>query len=176
MPQSVTRTLRLDGKLNDTISRMASDQKVSVNFLVSSILRKYIEWDRHLNIGMVVIPRTIIEHMPVERDTKSFEELGRKVARDFAVHDFLPPYSGELSVGSVIEAFETASSYGGMFKVDIEEHPESGELRLALRHDEGALWSSYYVGLLDEAFRVIFGKKVTITHTDRLVVARIGTR
>lgn len=103
MPRSVTRTLRVDDELDKVIVKRASKERVSVNFLVNRCLRKFAEWDVPiLELGMVVVPKLLVDRLAEDKDELRFAEFGREVARDF-----LKPstefVTGEFTVASSIE-------------------------------------------------------------------------
>jgi len=174
MPRSVTRTLRIDPELDKAIGRRASNDRVSVNFLVNRCIRRFVEWDAlTAQFGMVTVPRLVLSELAGGKDTDAIERLGRMVARNFL--EPAATYSlGTFDVASAIEMLRRSSTYGGRFSFDVGDGHDSHSHVIVIRHDEGWTWSRYYVGLLDEAFRVILGKDTKITFTDALCVAQLG--
>jgi hypothetical protein len=53
--KTVLRTIRIDKNLDDALDKDAEEHGVSENALVSSILAKYIEWDRYAEKTLAVI-------------------------------------------------------------------------------------------------------------------------
>jgi len=55
--KTVLRTIRIDKDLDDALDKDAEEHNVSENALISSILAKYIEWDRYAEkFGRVSLP------------------------------------------------------------------------------------------------------------------------
>lgn len=53
--KTVLRTIRIDKNLDDALDKDAKEHGVSENALISSILAKYIEWDRYAEKTLAVI-------------------------------------------------------------------------------------------------------------------------
>jgi hypothetical protein len=54
----------------------AKQKKISQNVLVKQILERYIQWDRYSDkIGMVPVPREILESLGAELDGKDIDEI-----------------------------------------------------------------------------------------------------
>ena len=55
--KTVLKTIRMDKDLDDALDKDAEEHGVSENALISSILAKYIEWDRYAEkFGRVSLP------------------------------------------------------------------------------------------------------------------------
>jgi hypothetical protein len=55
--KTILRTIRIDKDLDDTLNKAAKENGVSENALISSILAKYVEWDRYSQkFGFVSLP------------------------------------------------------------------------------------------------------------------------
>lgn len=174
MPRSVTRTLRVDEDLDKAIANRASKERVSVNFLVNRSIRKLIEWDVPiLELGMVVVPKLLLDRLSGDKDEQKFAEYGREVARDF-----LKPATqyviGEFTTASAIEVMRRSSLYSGRFSFDFDEGHDSRKQVLVVRHDQGRPWSSYFAGLLDETFGVLLGMDAKVEYTDSLCIAQLA--
>jgi len=175
LPKSVTRTLRVDEDMDKAIETSAAKQNVSVNFLVNSLLRRYVEWDSPaMSLGYVVVPSLLLDELAKAKDEETLEQLGRKVARDFLIPATVYAL-GETTVASAIEVMRRASLYTGRFGFDLQEGRDSRSHVLIIRHDQGRLWSRYYVGLLDETFRVLLGEAAKTTYTDSLCILQLAT-
>jgi hypothetical protein len=143
---------------------------------VSRCLRRLVEWDAPiLGLGMVVIPKLLLERLSGKVDEATFETWGREMARDFLKPATI--YSlGEFTLGSVVEVLRRTSVYSGRFNFDFGQGSDSRKRVVVLRHDQGRLWSRYYMGLLDETFKVLLGEEMTVAYTDSLCIAQLTTR
>ncbi len=174
MPKSVTRTLRVEEELDRAIAKRASKERVSVNFLVNRSLRKLIEWDAPISeLGLVVVPKLLLDRLTDGKDGQNFEENGRSVARGF-LRPATQYILGEFTVSSSIEILRRSSLYTGRFSFDFDEGHDSRKQVLILRHDQGNLWSRYFFGLLDETFKVQLGEQARIEYTDSLCIVQLN--
>ena len=165
----------MDGELDRAIARAAAKQRVSVNFLVNKCIRRYVEWDGHLSdLGIVTIPRLLLDVLAKGVDAEALERCGREVAREY-----LRPAAtfllGEFTVASAIEVLRRSAVYGGTFSFDIDEGSDSRHRVIVLSHDQGRLWSRYFAGLLEETFKVLLGEETKVTSTDSLCVVHLTT-
>jgi hypothetical protein len=175
VPKSVTRTLRVDEKLDSAIAKRASREGVSVNFLITRGLRKFIEWDLPIReLGLVVVPKLLLDRLSGDKDERKFGEYGREVARDF-LRPAAVYVTGGFSVASAIEVLRRSSRYSGRFNFDFDEGEDSRKLILIVRHEQGRLWSSYFAGLLDETFNALLGKEARVEYTDSLCIVQLAS-
>lgn len=171
--KSVTRTLRLEEDLDRAIVKRASSDRVSVNFLVSTSLRKLVDWDIPVvEFGMVVVPDLLLAKFSSDKDEATFERFGRELTREFT--DPVVTYAiGEFTVASCIEFFRRVALYSGRFKFDFVEGRDSRSYVMIIKHDRGRAWSRYYLGVLDEVFNVLLGQEAKIAYTDSLCICQL---
>ena len=174
VPKSATRTLRVDQDLDRAISERASKQNVSVNSLLNSLLRRYVDWDiPSAQLGYVIAPRLLLDELAKDRDEEKMEQVGRKVAKEFLKVATVYIY-GELTATTAVELMRRASLYSGRFGFDLDEGQDSRSHVIIIRHEQGRMWSRYYLGLLDETFRVLLGEQVRTSYTDSLCVLQFS--
>ena len=69
-------TYRLPEKLVLELETESTQRSISQNVLVKQILEKYVQWDRFSNkIGMIPVPKGILESLGVELDGKDIDEI-----------------------------------------------------------------------------------------------------
>ena len=76
--KEVTRsiTYRLPEKLINELDGEAKQRKISQNVLVKQILERYIQWDRYSEkIGMVPVPKEIVETLGSDLDGRDIDEI-----------------------------------------------------------------------------------------------------
>jgi hypothetical protein len=172
----VTRTLRLEEDLDRAIVKRASNDRVSVNFLVTMSLRKLVEWDIPImDFGMVVVPDLLLARFSGDKDEATFERFGREVAREFT-GPMVTYAIGDFTVASSVEFFRRAALYSGRFKFDFGEGRDSRSYVMIIRHGRGRSWSRYYLGVMDEVFNVLLGQEAKIAHTDSLCICQLRVR
>ncbi|MFB5614968.1 MAG: hypothetical protein ACE5RI_07715, partial [Candidatus Nitrosomaritimum yanchengensis] len=69
-------TYRLPESLINELDSEAKQKKISQNVLVKQILERYIQWDRFSDkIGMVPVPKEILESLGEDLDGKDIDEI-----------------------------------------------------------------------------------------------------
>ncbi|MFB5608272.1 MAG: hypothetical protein ACE5RG_09265, partial [Candidatus Nitrosomaritimum yanchengensis] len=69
-------TYRLPESLINELDSEAKQKKISQNVLVKQILERYIRWDRFSDkIGMVPVPKEILESLGEDLDGKDIDEI-----------------------------------------------------------------------------------------------------
>ena len=68
------RTIRIDKELDDALYSDAKENDINENALISSILVKYIEWDRYAKkIGRVTLPKEVLKTIIDSIDTNKLD-------------------------------------------------------------------------------------------------------
>lgn len=171
MPKSVTRTIRLDEDLDRVIQNRARNENASVNFLMNSIIRKFVEWDIPAEkIGLRSIPEALLSRLIGEKDDEKCNELGRWVARE--VFRPLAEYIfGDLSIHTSVQVFKRISQYAGRLRFD--DTTDSRKHILILGHNQGHSMSKYYGGVMEGVFHDLLGKQLILECTDSLCIAQL---
>ena len=69
-------TYRLPENLINELDSEAKQKKISQNVLVKQILERYIQWDRYSEkIGMIPVPKEIVETLGAELDGRDIDEI-----------------------------------------------------------------------------------------------------
>lgn len=172
MPESVTRTLRIEQDLDRKIQRIAADEKLTVNSLVNKTLLRMVEWDRPgSKVGLVSASSTLLGRLLADKDPADSEDLGRWAARGVYV-PFIEFLFGEVSVASVLLLFTRASRYGQFV---FGQTADSGKHILILKQTFGANWDYYYGGVLKELLHEVCGMQLTTQYAAGLLVAKLET-
>jgi len=171
--KSVTRTLRLDRKLDDAISRRAAYEHISVNFLVNRCLQKYLEWDIPSDeFGMVSVSRDLIRKLFRGLDDERIDHIGRENAREY-FKTVTETLGGEFTEASAIDLIKRVGVHGRRFDFNIEEAHDGLPRRLVIRHDDGLPISKFYAAMADEMFHLL-NKEAKIATTESLCVIVVG--
>ena len=169
--KTVTRTVRMDEGIDDSLQVLAKERGVSVNFLVNRSLRKFVEWDSHgEKFGIVSLPSAFVEHAMSYLTVDQARELGEWVGRNL-VKEFLVFWFKEVSARTLLKGYPRLSAqYGRSF--EYEEHVDGGRWTVVLKHSGGANWSAYYEELLKAVMKEIMHIEATVESTEGQVVAR----
>jgi len=122
--KTVLRTIRIDKDLDDALDKDAEEHGVSENALISSILAKYIEWDRYAEkFGRVSLPsealKAIIEATESDKLRTAAEEFATSVPKDYIMFHYR-----KLDVEACLLHLSFLSRYAGMFKYEIQIEQE----------------------------------------------------
>lgn len=171
MRKSVTRTVRLDDDLDRAIQDQASETRVSVNFLVNRLIRKYVEWDIPAEkFGLGPVASVLLNRLFEDIDEESAGELGRWTA-----HEFTAPFCrylfGELSFDTIVHTFRRASVYGSRYAFDTTS--DSRNRIIVLRHNGGRKVSLFYAGIFKGLFTEALKMEVSVESTHDYCIAQV---
>ena len=147
--KTVLRTIRIDKELDDALYNDAQENDLNENALISSILVKYIEWDRYAKkIGRVTLPKevlkTIIESTDINKLEAAVKEYSASVPKDIIVFSYK-----KFDVESILLHLSLLSKYSGIFKYELQIDHER-QYTVTIHHDFGEKFSY----LLEQAFCV----------------------
>lgn len=169
--KSVTRTIRIEEEFDDFLQDVAGEEGVSVNFLVTKALRKYVQWDVHADrFGMASLPGSLVDRIMGHLTEEQVRELGRWAGQNL-VKEFITFWFKEVSLRALVKDYPRLTAlYGGAF--EYEEHHKGGAWTIVLKHGLGPKWSVYYTELLRGVFRESLRKDVDVQTMENQVVAR----
>lgn len=169
MPSGVTRTIRIDKDLDETLQRIAKDNRVTVNAIVNQSIRKYVDWDRHAErFGMMDVRPAILASLMEKQTVEEARESGKTAARD-SMKPAIEYIFVDVTLQNSIEFLRRFSKYGGRF--EFEETVDGRKHAILLKHPLGMKWSAYYEGILKHLFEEELGIKVRMSVTPEACVA-----
>jgi hypothetical protein len=138
--KTILRTIRLDKDLDEALDKDAEEHGVSENALISSILAKYIDWDRYSEkFGRVSLPsealKAIIEATEQEKLSTAAEDFAASVPKDYIMFHYR-----KLDVEACLLHLSFLSRYAGMFKYDVQIEQERN-YTVTIHHKFGEKWS-----------------------------------
>ena len=157
--KTVLRTIRIDKDLDDALDKEAKDHGVSENALISSVLAKYIEWDKYAEkFGRVSLPaealRAIIEATDSDKLRTAAEEFTASVPKDYIMFHYR-----KLDIEACLLHLSFLSRYAGMFKFELQKEQERN-YTVTIHHKFGEKWSywlkeSISIGLLKNVLGIV---------------------
>ena len=171
--KEVTRsiTYRLPEKLINELDGEAKQRKISQNVLVKQILERYIQWDRYSEkIGMVPVPKEIVETLGSDLDGKDIDEIINVVFP--MIKNNVMFIKGGYDLERCIETLEDYMRASGMKS----DHRIDGELHtFIIQHDLGMKWSVFTEQLLTQVFRSFLpDKELRFQTTDTTVILSVA--
>lgn len=164
-------TYRLPENLINELDGEAKQKKISQNVLVKQILERYIQWDRYSDkIGMVPVPKEIIESLGEGLDGKDIDEIINVVFP--MIKKDVMYIKGGYDLERCIETLEDYMRASGMNS----DHRIDGELHtFIIQHDLGMKWSVFTEQLLTQVFRNFASDKdLKFQTTDSTVILKVA--
>ncbi|MCE9652060.1 MAG: hypothetical protein K8Q89_03230 [Nitrosarchaeum sp.] len=164
-------TYRLPTKIVEELETEAMIKNISQNVLVKQILEKYVAWDRFGDkIGMVPIPKAILNSLGIEMNGKDITEIIKAVLP--LIKDSVLFMKGKYDLQRCIETLEDYMRASGMKS----DHRIEGELHhFIIQHELGMNWSFFTEQLLKEIFnQFIPTKNIKFQTTKNTVIATIA--
>ena len=164
-------TYRLPERIVEELETEAMQKNISQNVLVKQILEKFIQWDRFSDkIGMIPVPKSILEALGVDMDGKDIDEIINVVKP--VIKDNVMFIKGDYDLKRCIETLEDYMRASGMKS----DHRIEGELHhFIIQHGLGMKWSVFTEQLLKEIFHDFLpDKNLKCKTTDSTVIATIS--
>lgn len=164
-------TYRLPESLINELDSEAKQKKISQNVLVKQILERYIQWDRFSDkIGMVPVPKEILESLGEDLDGKDIDEIINVVFP--MIKNNVMYIKGGYDLERCIETLEDYMRASGMNS----DHRIDGEIHtFIIQHDLGMKWSVFTEQLLTQIFRNFASDKdLKFQTTDSTVILKVA--
>ncbi|MDQ4074609.1 MAG: hypothetical protein M3162_09960 [Thermoproteota archaeon] len=144
---STVRSFRIDKSFSDILNDEAERMGISVNAMMNSVLKEYIEFTRFQSkLDMVIINReifrSILKNVNEEEALKLGSELGEEIP-----HDTILFWKKHLTKDSVVEYIEKIlCTYG---RIGTYDEITEGEMKIiVIRHRLGLVGSKFLLGFL----------------------------
>ena len=164
-------TYRLPEKLVLELETESTQRSISQNVLVKQILEKYVQWDRFSNkIGMIPVPKGILESLGVELDGKDIDEIITMIFP--MIKDTVLFMKGGYDLKRCVETLEDYMRASGMNS----DHRVEGDIHIFLiQHDLGMKWSVFTEQLLTQVFRSFLpDKELKFQTTENTVILSVS--
>jgi hypothetical protein len=147
--QSESITFRLDSTILNKLHSEAEQQDISVNTLVSHIIRRHIDWHSNAaKAGFVTVRRGLLSNLISRLSEKEISSIAEHIAKN-ETRDFILLLRNEYNIESALDVIETwikISGYPYRHEVNYTRHS------YVIQHDVGMNWSLY----LSELYRFLF--------------------
>jgi hypothetical protein len=149
------RTFRVEEELDSLLQRDAKSKGLSVNSLLSIILRKYAEWDRYIEKFSVITMKkesfkTMISAINDGKITDISQELGDKVPSQFILFWFK-----KNTLENYLKYISLLCKHGGFGQFEIEQ--EGREFTITLIHELGEKWSNFLANWINSGMKRTIG-------------------
>jgi hypothetical protein len=149
------RTFRVEEELDSLLQKDAKSKGLSVNSLLSIILRKYAEWDRYIEKFSVITMKkesfkTMISAIDDGKITDISQELGDKVPSQFILFWFK-----KNTLENYLKYISLLCKHGGFGQFEIEQ--EGREFTITLIHELGEKWSNFLANWINSGMKRTIG-------------------
>ncbi len=147
--QSESITFRLDSTILNKLHHEAEQKDISVNTLVSHIIRRHIDWHSNAaKAGFVTVRRGLLSFLISRLPQKEISSIAEYIAKN-ETKDFVLLLRNEYNIESALDVIETW--------IKISGHPYRHEVNYTrhsyvIQHDMGRNWSLY----MAEQYRFLF--------------------
>jgi len=164
------RTFRVEEELDSLLQKDAKSKGLSVNSLLSIILRKYAEWDRYTEKFSVITMKkesfkTMISAIEDDKITNISQELGDKVPSQFILFWFK-----KNTLENYLKYISLLCKHGGFGQFEIEQ--EGSEYTITLIHELGEKWSNFLANWINSGMKSTIGMVPRIDVMHNSVVIR----
>ena len=147
--QSESITFRLDNTILNKLHYEAARKDISVNTLVSHIIRRHFDWHSNAaEAGFVTVRRGLLSNLISRVPEKEISSIAEYIAKT-ETKDFVLLLRNEYNIESALDVIETwikISGYPYRHEVNYTQHS------YVIQHDMGKNWSLY----LAELYRFLF--------------------
>jgi hypothetical protein len=147
--QSESITFRLDSTILNKLHREAELKDISVNTLVSHIIRRHIDWHSNAaRAGFVTVRRGLLSNLINRLSEKEISSIAEYIAKN-ETKDFVLLLRNKYNIESALDVIETwikISGYPYRHEVSYARHS------YVIQHDMGKNWSLY----MAELYRFLF--------------------
>jgi hypothetical protein len=149
------RTFRVEEELDSLLQKDAKSKGLSVNSLLSIILRKYAEWDRYIEKFSVITMKkesfkTMISAINDGKITDISQELGDKVPSQFILFWFK-----KNTLENYLKYISLLCKHGGFGQFEIDQ--EGREFTITLIHELGEKWSNFLANWINSGMKRTIG-------------------
>lgn len=138
--RTVLRTIRIDSDLDDALNKDAKENDITENALISSILVKYIEWDRYAKkFGRVSLLNESLKSIIGATEPDKLEAAAKEFAASVPKGIIMFRYK-KLDIEACLLHLSFLSKYAGLFKYELQIEQER-HYTITIHHQFGEKWS-----------------------------------
>lgn len=168
---SEPRSFRLPPHLRTLLEKEAQEKGVSMNSLVTSILTRYVEWDRYADrFGFVTISRAGLRSIHEALSPQALEKLAREIGSQNPKEATLSWFK-RLGLEPFLKYLVLQCRYGKIAECEIEHSPK--ETTILLHHPLGGTYSRWLELWITQAIRSVTGLYPTCQAGENSIVVHI---
>jgi hypothetical protein len=147
--KTTLRTVRLTEELDDSLRKIASEKRITLNTLVSLILSKYVEWDRLAEeFDLVSIQRKILRAIMESTDEDKLASIASRYGSELPKEGMMFWFK-EVNLETFIRGMSNIFRYGNLAKLEVEA--KKNEQIMVAQHDLGWAGSEFLRNFISAA-------------------------
>ena len=168
-------TFRLDKKVLVKLRREARRKEISINTLVSQVLKQHADWHfAAAQSGFISIRKALIERMLKEFDEEKIKQIATDVANDSSNKDLLFSIKNEYTIESALELIEIWLRVSGYAYQHNIASNNTNMHRFIIQHNMGRKWSLYLSELYRRLFEEFGVRDFSFDTTENMLVFTIN--
>jgi hypothetical protein len=173
---SITRSFRFEIDVLKVLDEEAERMGISVNALVGTVLRRYINFTRYLSkIDMVVVNRELLTSLMGQLGEDELYQMGLKLGQT-VLSDTVMFWKKEMTDRAVMEYIEKIiCRYGHLGTYDEKQLPGGGMV-IVVRHRLGKKGSRFLEGYFRAGLKHTLGMNASFEVTDSSVKCELPAK
>ena len=159
-------TFRIENKILEKIREEGEKDQISVSNLINKILKRYVEWDLYTSkVGMIPIPRLLLEKLFEKRSEQEIIELATNVGKN-ELEDILLFMNKKIDWILFLNWFKIRlqnSSIEIMYTIEKNKHT------FIMKHGMGENWSLYHKTIFELISKENYKNPVDIKYNSRII-------
>jgi hypothetical protein len=178
-------TFRLDSLIIDELQRDANQTEISLNVLISQILKKYVQWGRYEHkLGLMPVPKNFFSSL-IQETIRLSESNGILID---PYKEKIIKYSAEVAFYNIKETvilmkkkfdlwsvLSVLHQYMDVSGITSDHRVEAGKKHIfVIQHELGEYWSLFAKELLNLIFYNIANLRAEIQITQKSIIAEVN--
>jgi len=157
--RTVVRSVRMSREMDEQLRKEMEYKRLGYNALVTSILTKYLEWDRFAErFGFIQFSVEIFQQFLGWADDERIKDVAIKFGG--TVKEAVLFYYKRVTLETVLDFVLMGLKYCYLGRVQYDARVEDGVQYLTIRHQFGENWSKIVALEAREAFKSALGMEV----------------
>ena len=159
-------TFRIENKILETIRKEGEREQLTTSNLINKILKRYVEWDVYEpKVGMMPIPKVLLEKLFEGRTKEEVVELATKVGR-YELEDASLFMNKKSNWESFLRWFEKRMQNTS---IEINDRKDNKKHTFIIKHNIGENWSLYHKTIFELLAKENYKKPVEIRYNNRII-------
>jgi hypothetical protein len=164
------RTVRLTRDLDNLLLRDAKAKRMSVNSLMTAIITKYTEWDRHAEkFGFVSLTRDGLRLILEAVDDNKLSQIGKLHGKS-TNREFMMFWFKKINIHIFLDGLSLFCKYAGVAEYDLET--DGRNYTITMHHDLGEKWSNWLGHVICQGMETDLGLNPKLEFSKSSIIIR----